>query len=443
MSFTESGSAGRARRVAGLRDSAVQSVRAGVHAGAFQYVAALLSVQGLSYLTQLSVARLVGPADFAVVRSVESTLNVLLVVASLGMPMLAVTLVAGLTEEADQGRVLGTLLSISLCGGLAVALVASLGAGLAASSTPAYLRMMSGTLVLTAASRTCLNYFQGRREVRRVATLSVALSFLSLIAVVAFVRGAGLSGWVAGRFVGEACFLAMLIRAVGPTLSLRGPIPGGRTVRGMLASGSGIAGSLLVRTATDNVGIFLLTAAGASRAAIGYFGLDSLILVGVLLVPGALSSLALPRVVGLLRDHSALMALMRRVTVVSIMLSIIIASVTALLARPLIGLMLPSYVPAIPVLWLLLIAVPFRMLSSLSGTVLVACDRVPLTIVSNCIALVATLIVGFSLAQRWGASGVATGVIVGEAAGALAYAIWAVRSLSQLPSSPNFPMRTT
>ena len=54
------------------------SVRAGVP----HFVASVFSLQGVAYLAQLAIARHTGPSDFAVIRTVEAVLSLVLVLAS-------------------------------------------------------------------------------------------------------------------------------------------------------------------------------------------------------------------------------------------------------------------------------------------------------------------------------------------------------------------------
>jgi len=407
---------------------------AGRRTGVLHYVAAVCSVQGLAYITQLILARLVSPVDFAVVRTVESTLNVLLIAASMGMPMLAITTVAALRDEEAQGRILGTLLGLSAAGGLITAVAASLAAGLLAPPAPAYLRALAWIMVLSACSRTSINYFLGKQQVHRVAGYTVLLSLFSLGIVVAAVLTAGLSGWVVGRYMSELLFLALLVRAVGPSLRLS-PLRGDQRIGSLLTAGMGISLSLLVRTATDNAGIFLLTFSGAPASTVGYFGLASLVLLGLLIIPTSIGSVALPRIVARLREPFGVHDLVRRVAIGSLALSVLLAGAIAILARPTIGLLFPSYVPAVPMLLLLVLAVPFRALSSLSGMVLVACNRVHLTVWTNVLTLLVMIVAGTVATFHWGAVGTACTIVVSEVISAGTYVTSAWLALRRVPAS--------
>jgi O-antigen/teichoic acid export membrane protein len=413
------------------------ALQTGGRVGVVHYVAAIVSVQGVAYLTQFMIARVVGPEDFAVVRTVEATLNVLVVAASFGMPILAVTTIAGLTDEKAQGRMLGSLVALAVPGGLATAALASLASEALAPAAASYLRILAWVMPLTAASRTALNYFQGRQQVQRIAGYTVALSLISLVVVIAAVLTAGLTGWVVGRYVTELLFITLLLWSVGPSLSLSGGIPGGHGILSLLRAGSGIATSLLIRTAMDNAGLYLLVFSGAPDATVGYFGLSSLVLLALSIVPSSIASIALPRMVTRIRHPVAFHALVRRVGAGSIVLTLVMAGTTALFAGPAVDLLFPSYAKAVPILLFLLAALPFRVVSALSAVVLLACDRMVMSVWANLLGLAVTVCAGVAGTAWWGATGTACAVIAGEVVSAGAYVIAARSSLRTATREPD------
>jgi O-antigen/teichoic acid export membrane protein len=203
-----------------------------------------------------------------------------------------------------------------------------------------------------------------------------------------------------------------------------------------MRAGSGIAASLLIRTAMDNVGLYLLVFSAVPDATVGYFGLSSLVTIALSIVPGSMASIALPRLVARIRNPAALHSFVHRVGGGIIVLALVLAGTTALLARPAVDLLFPSYREAVPLLLLLLAAVPFRAVSTLSGVVLVASDRVGLTVWTNLLALVVTVFVWFAGASRWGASGTAGAVVAGEVVSAGAYVIAAWFSMPAVSREP-------
>jgi O-antigen/teichoic acid export membrane protein len=404
-----------------LPDAVRRSSGALISAGALHYIVALFAVQGLSYATQFAMARVTGPADFATIRTVEGVLNVLLVFASLGMPMLAVTKIAALPDPAVQGRLIGVLLLICGAASVAVAGAAVVGAGALGEPAGRYLRVLAFIMVFTAGSRTCLNYFQGQQRIQEVAGYSVALSAASFAIILLAVSRLGLNGWVLGRYLSEALFCGMMVRAIGPSLRWSGPVPGPDRLGGLVAAGTGVALSLITRTASDNAGLFILNAVNTDRVRIGYYGFSSLVLVAILIVPGAIPSIALPRFVARLDDRDAVVRLVRRVLSGSLLAGGALAVAAAVLAQPLTRLLLPSYTPALPLLNVLLIAVPFRLLSSMSGMVLVACGRVRYTVYINVVVLVVLAVVGFIVTERFSSLGTAAAVVGAEVCSAVAY----------------------
>jgi len=396
-------------------------VRSSIEAGVPHLIASVFSVQGVSYLAQLAIARRTGPGDFAIVRTVEAVLSTVLVLASLGMPMLAVTKVAGLHESVDQGRMLGALTTVSLVGAAVTASLTALAAPLFPPAVCTYLRALCWVICLTACSRTCIGYFQGRKWIRRMAGYTVGLAAVSLVVVVGAVWVAGLDGWVVGRYVSEAGLLGFLLVALRQELRVRGPLPGGHAYLPLVMAGFGIAISLLVRTAADNAGLLLLNFVGAPAEAVGHFGLTNLVVLGLLIVPISIGSVALPRIVQRMADPRALRVLIQWVTIGALASGTGLACAAALAASRLIGTFLPAYRDAVPILLIMVGAVPFRTLSALAGMILVAHDQVRATVLINVVGLTAIVAAGLWLLPRYGASGAAWATLVGEVVAAGLY----------------------
>ena len=73
----------RVKHVRGLAQTAWRT-------GLPHYLFALVAVQGGTFIAQFAIARILTPAAFGVVRTVEATLGLALVLASAGLPSLAI-----------------------------------------------------------------------------------------------------------------------------------------------------------------------------------------------------------------------------------------------------------------------------------------------------------------------------------------------------------------
>src|SRR5207249_6338555 len=84
----------------------VQLTQNAYRAGFPHLLASLFFVQGLTYLSQLIIASLMGPANFGVVRSTEVTLSLLTLIGAIGMPSIAVKSIAELDNPLLRGVLL-------------------------------------------------------------------------------------------------------------------------------------------------------------------------------------------------------------------------------------------------------------------------------------------------------------------------------------------------
>lgn len=413
-------------RVAGAVRSAYQS-------GVLHMTAALLAAQGASYLTQLVVARVAPPAVFAVVRSVEAVLSVALVVASAGAPLIALRGAAVLRGAGDRARMLAALLRVVVGASLAAATCLAVAAPLVGGGVAAPLRATAWVLALTACSRTCLNFAQGIGQVRRVAAWTVLLSLAGATVVVVGMRLGGLEGWVAGRYLGEAGMLACLLYGLRGQYAWTGDPPAGYGWRQTVVSGAGIATSLLLRSAQDNMPVVMLNLGRVAAAQIGLFGLLHAVVLGFQIVPAALSSVLLPRLAAAVDAPGAAARVARRAGGWSMLVVGTMAAVVLVAGPPLVRSIWPAYSGALPLLPVLLAAVPLRMVTSLGGIVLVAYNDVPATVRINAAAAVASAVAYATLIPRMGITGAAWGFLCGEAVGAAVYASAAARHLGRTP----------
>ncbi len=392
-------------------------------------VVSVVFVQGLTYLAQLLIARLVLPADFGIVRSVEAALAVILMLVSAGMPSLAVKSIAEVQAPAVRARLLGRLLVLSMgVPLLCVPLVAAVAPWFVPPEARAYLVGLLGVPILASFNRTGLNYFQGIKQIQRMAVLNAALSLCALAVIVLAVALVGLPGWAAGRYLGEACFGLALLIALCPHIRLRGSLPSAYAPAALLGLGVPIALTLVLRSVQDNLGLLLLGVLGFDSEALGYYGVSTLIVTAGLLLPGAVANIALPHLASRTRLPDQLWPLYARLLRGSVAVSLASAVTVGAVALVLPLIVGPEYAPAVPLLALLATAIPFRGVATAAAVLLLACDRALLILMINVSVLALAVALSVTLAPAYGLYGVALGTLLAEILTMLAFVL-AARAL--------------
>ena len=190
--------------------------------GAPPLIISIIAVQGFASLAQLVVARVVSPSDFGIVRVVEVMITTLLLLASAGMPSLAIRDLA-LASDEERPVVLGQLVTLAGLTSLVVALFAiAFARVLVPPLAQPYLRALVFAVCLTASSRTAMNYFQAVRRISTLARLSATSSIVAFLALVVLVHLLGMRGWVIGRYVGELSLLLFTLVVLGDRIAFRG-----------------------------------------------------------------------------------------------------------------------------------------------------------------------------------------------------------------------------
>ena len=394
------------------------------------YVVSILAIQGTTYAAQLIMARLLGPLDFGVVRSVEAIVAIALVFGSAGMPSLAIKSIAEAEDEGARGRVLQRLISLTIgVGILTAAITAILGGIFFDATTTSYARALLWLVPISAIARTALNYHQGVKSVHRVALLAAAMSVVSLVLTVVLVDRWRLAGWLGARYMSEALLAGTMLWTVRRVLSARASAPAMFSYGNLLHLGIAIAASLLVRTGVDNLGVLAMGFVGVARSDIGYFGVASLIASALLLVPGALANLSLPAIIESFAVRRDVERRAGRLLAAGLAFSLPLAGALMWLAPILAHVFAPAYLPGIPIIRILLIAVPLRAATSTAGAVLLAAGRVHSTLVINLLTLGVGIAALGLLVPAHGGTGAAIATVVMESFASLSAIVWAIRAV--------------
>jgi O-antigen/teichoic acid export membrane protein len=414
-----------------MRRTAAKAVTLGLP----HYLLSILAIQGTAFASQFLMARMLGPQDFGVVRSVEAIVAIALVFGAAGMPSLAIKSVAEAGSVGVRGRVLLRLLSLTVAVSLITAAVVALLDGLFFDAVIAsYARVLVWIIPISAIARTALNYHQGVRSVHRVSFVAAFMSVVSLVVVVVLVSRWQLTGWLVARYVSETLLALTLLWTVRQVLRSRTTAPPEFSHGKLLHLGLAIASSLLVRTCIDNMGVLGMGVAGVAKADIGYFAIASLVASALMLVPGAVANLSLPAIIESLGARQRAERVTGRLLAGAMVFAVPMVLGLLWLAPAMARVLAPAYLPGIPIIRVLLIAVPLRVATSIAGAVLLATGRVHSTLVINLCTLVVGMAALVLLIPKNGAIGAAYGTVLMEGFSTLCFVWWAARAIRLVPS---------
>jgi O-antigen/teichoic acid export membrane protein len=403
-----------------LQKASAQGLTA-VRSGLPFLIVSIFFVQGLAYISQLVLATFLGPADFGIVRTVEAYLSIALIVGTAGMNSLAVTTIAEAGDPAVRASLLARLLVLALgVSLLCAAIICVILTFVDQSSIAHYLRALIWAIGLTACSRTCFNYFQGIKQIKQYALSTAIASVVSLIAITVPTYLGGLRGWIFGRYAAEAAFLTLAVILVRKRIAFR-PLPSAYSWTNLGMLGASIALALLVRTALDNAAVLSLSWFGRSKADIGYYGLGNILSIVLSIIPAGIANIALPRFAESRRDPERVRQLFWRVTKWSLALMGPIVVLAVLASRFLIRLLSERYAPSVPVLQILLLQVPFRLLAIIAAAALMGLNRNDLTVICNVLLLGLALAFYAVAIPRFGVVGAAWATFIIETFGGFLY----------------------
>lgn len=385
-------------------------------AGLLHLLLSIFFVQGMVYLVQFVIARLIDPVGFGIVRSVEAVIGIAVVLGSAGMPTLAVKAIAEISDPAVRKRLLGRLVRITAVVSVTVAVfMALIGSWFVVPGAYPYLKAMIWVIALTTASRTIMNYFQGISQFQKMSIMNACLAAISCAALAAMVVVSGLRGWLAGRYLGEVLFLAGGAALIWGKIQFSGEVPAAYSFRRLVPMGVTISLSLVVRVTIDNIGLFVLGYTRQSPEAAGLFGLSLLIITGAGILHGGIVSVTLPRMVEKMQvSRPDAWRFYVRVLKWMLALTLLIA-VTVIVASPSISFIFGgNYAPAAPVLAILSLCIPLRAVTALTGALLLTSDGVNVTLWINLVCLVFSALILPLAVKSYGINGLAWGALVVE-----------------------------
>jgi len=197
--------------------------------------------------------------------------------------------------------------------------------------------------------------------------------------------------------------------------------------------------TLLLTAFFTQAGIILIRLAGMQVVEIGYFRAAYNIVTAGAILAGVLNVVVLPYVSELEGKGST--QTLRYFSGLIIRFLILVATPAALglmlVARPLLSVLLPQYLPATAVMKVLCVMLVFFTLLAVTNTILTGVGRPLLVLASDLLVMVVLLPAGFFLGNAWGVIGIAYAYVVAVLAGA-AFSLVMIAKFVGLDLSPLF-----
>lgn len=394
------------------------------------YVAlSVFGVQGAAYLGQFILAGMLPAEQFAIVRTVEVTLQLLSAIAPIGISLLVVRLAAQSADPQALGRSLSSYLAFALVAGIAVAASSSLLIGtFGEQNTEPYLLGMVWVLVLTNISRTALNFLYGKERFATVSITNFIVALCYLAVLVVLVNQWGLHGWIYAKYLVEIVFLLVSLAFVW--LYLGRIIASVRLYAGLAREGLAVSLSLLFRTGLDTMPLLMLAFLGASAQDVAIFGLCTLLVAAALILPASVNTVLLPKYAKLINDEpSNLRALhsknQKQLLALGITTALFIAVASFIIedfiAEKFSG--LTAMVAAISVI------IPIRAIGTLNANVLFAKHKTRTGTVIHGATLFSSIILIYFLINSIGVWGSVIGAIAAELAACALLIVFAKREI--------------
>lgn len=390
--------------------------------GVLHMLVSLTFVQGLTFATQVAAARFLSVADFGTVRVIETFLLITFVPAGLGMITVIVKAAAETPDEQQRHKLLFNALLLtstaSLIASLALQAVFPL-LGFTAQ-TSAYLALTAWLLAAMNISRVGVGYFQGLKQIQRMAATNIWFSLIAFALTISGAASGGLSGWAIGRIAGQCLFAAAIVwtlrAAIRPKIDLR-------LLKSLAGLGTLTGLAYAVDSIASSADVLYLEQLLNNTQQVGVYGAANIVIVGGLLLPLAISSVAFPHLAEHAADRPRLLAT-ARTTLMRTTLVMLPISVGLYLCAPLLTWVIgEAYAPAVPLLQIMCLGLLPSAVRLVLSTWLFAIGRPNGSSLANVLGIVVNLGAIVWLVPIMGITGAAWAFVMTTVARLLAFAL--------------------
>lgn len=362
----------------------------------------MIAVQGTVLVSQSLSALILDPAEIGTIRTFESVISVLVIVAGFGAPTLAMRDTAAAGAE-HRGEAIRNLLVLPIIGVtiVAVLLLATLAIDLAFMRPLKELVVFALFLILSInITRIVSAIGQGLMIVPRI---YIVVFIGSLLAIAAHIVGASqktLGSWISGRLIGELLLASSILAA---SIKYWPEIQWTRKFQILpllktAARATFVNFSLIFRMAADAAPIVLLGLYGAPSHDVGNFGVATLFLTFATLPLTIITQSGLPQIVSASGSrHLAIIATLRKRMLLG---SILIAATMVAFMGIVRSVITTEYDDAFFAAIFLIATLPLKSYIIFSGTILLAYNRYALALITNLIELALVVGIFFGFGQK-------------------------------------------
>lgn len=375
----------------------------------------VVGMQGAVYISQFILAVMLPIEEFAIIRTVEASLQLLSSIAPLGISLLIVRLVA---EDSGKSiklrRDLSSYLIFAFISGLAFAVSTALiilNYGFRPSDF--FLGLMAGILVFSTTGRTALNYLYGRQKFGTLACINLSIAIIGLIILMILVRLIGIDGWVFSRYFIEIAFLLAGLIYIWPQLGQ--PQKSLIFYREVFSEGVTVSLSLLFRTAMDTLPLLILSYISLDTGAVSTFGLCTLVISAALVLPASINTVLLPRYSQMKQDKAIKISdLHSRYQLILLGLGLIISITISSAGFIFENYWTEKFQGGAIVLSLLSITIPLKIVSSLNANVIFLYRKTYLGVAVQAFAVILSVAIVLLYKPVGGSSSAILAVLISE-----------------------------
>jgi len=377
--------------------------------GAFHLFLAMGFSQAILFLLSISLARFFGPGEYGHIRVISAVLKLAVIPAALGIPAAISKYVAELHDERGGREIFSQGVSFSLLTSIIVSCVIfvvlkyfnPIGDDLARR----YLLIICWSIPPAIFSTGAIAFFQGRKQIRRMAAYQAMLAAIKVAFVGALTFSFLFPGYTAGVLAAEFVGALILVQVTRPSFRLRWDRA---VLLKMVRLGAFASLGLTFATLTLTMDTLCLSAILSDPFLVGQYGVAVTLAMGLMLIPEAISQTFFPYLSEQCRNPRLLKVyfhkLLRLIGVIMLSVCAAVFFFAPALIRAIFG---PEYAPASGVLRVLLPGIFCYSLQKVPGILLFARGRTDLNFYIMLIGGILNIVLNIVLIRQYGLIGAA------------------------------------
>ncbi|MFJ9383231.1 flippase [Peribacillus sp. NPDC101481] len=377
--------------------------------GFLHLLSANLLIQISAFGGQIFLTRILSVEDIGTIKVLQSYLNILILVASLGLNTSVLKLCSEDISKKKQKSIFNISFLITIVSSFIIMLIVINLVNVSIINVDNLIKIYIFLIPILSLTNLIIVYLQSQQKIK---TMSIIQSYTKIFIVIfstLFAYWLGLEGYIYSlvilNFISFIVILLFIRREMNFKYIFNITIPKLKNIfnNGLFAFGSNLLGTLM-----SNVNIIMATFLTINSKEIGYYSIAQLIISAMMMFPATLGQIMIPKISRVSHNVEDVKILLKKYQIRNTIISISVALIAGIFAPFILPLVFgEKYSNSVFYLEILLIGFIFWSIYSPKGITLMSVGRSDINLYINTIATILNITINYFFISRYGMYGAA------------------------------------